>query len=56
MKAPCESPKQGSGIYTEAFQGLPRLGSQTVLLGSEGLPRGHTFNTLSRLCPESAGK
>lgn len=42
-EGPSEPPRWGAGVYTETFQGRLGLGSQTVLLGSLGLPRGHTF-------------
>lgn len=42
-EGPSEPPRRGAGVYTETFQGRLGLGSQTVLLGSLGLPRGHTF-------------
>lgn len=48
--------KQGAGGYTEAFRGQLRPGSQTVLLGSLGLPHGHTYTALRRGCPKPAGK
>ena len=56
VRVPWEPPKQGAGGYIEAFRGQLRPGSQTALLGSLGLPHGHTSTALRRGCPKPAGK
>ena len=56
VRVPWEPPKQGAGGYLEAFRGQLRPGSQTALLGSLGLPHGHTSTALRRGCPKPAGK
>lgn len=56
VRVPWEPLEQGAGGYTEAFRGQLRPGSQTVLLGSLGLPHGHMYTALRRGCPKPAGK